>query len=65
MEGEYLPYDETTAMKLAKDLYRGSGGDTEKAKQMAQYLMNQVVANIDAHAKRVQMKKVSGETFNG
>lgn len=58
MVGEYLPYDDSTAMKLAKDLYRGSNGDINKAKAMLKYLMNQVESNIDKYASHMQTKRV-------
>lgn len=64
MEGELLPYDESTAMQLAKDLLRGAKGDAGKAKQMAQYMIQQVIGNIDAHAKRVKMKTTTGERIS-
>ncbi len=58
MVGEYLPYDNSTAMKLAKDLYRGSNGDVSKAKAMLKYLANQVELNIDKYARELQTKRV-------
>jgi len=61
---EHIPFDGSMPMKLARDLYRGSKGDVETAKKMAQYLYQQIVGNIDKHAKKVGTKRIKGSQIS-
>lgn len=61
---DFIDYDDSTPMKLAKDIYRGSGGDVEKAKAMANLLRQQILKNIDKHHKMATMQRVGGEQRN-
>jgi hypothetical protein len=64
MVGQLMPYDESTAMRLAKDLYRGSGGDVEKARRMLRYFANQVSGNLDKYDRQIRMKRVKGQKMD-
>lgn len=56
--GDYIPYEESTPMQLAKELYRGSGGDVDKAKKMADGLAQKIKQHIDSHHEMVSMRRV-------
>ncbi len=56
--GELIPYDDSTAMRLAKEIYRGSGGDVEKARNMTNALRQQILKNIEKHDKMASMSRV-------
>lgn len=60
LTGQLIPFNTDTAMKLAKEFYRGANGDPDKAKQLLKYFSQQVAANIDKHEKNVKMKRVTG-----
>lgn len=61
LEGEYLPWDESTNAALARQFLRATKGDENKAMKMAEYFHQQLLTNIQKHAKaRWQMKSVGG-----
>lgn len=59
LEGEFLPWDVSTNASLARQFLRATKGDVDKATKMANYFHQQLVTNIQKHAKaRWQMKSV-------
>lgn len=61
LEGEYLPWDESTNASLARQFLRATKGDENKAMKMAEYFHQQLLTNIQKHAKaRWQMKSIGG-----
>jgi len=57
---EVIPYDDSTSMKLAKQLYRAANGDLEKAKAMANGLRQGILKSLEKHHKMATMQRVGG-----
>lgn len=57
--GEIGIYDDSTAMKLARDLYSGSGGDVEKARKMARGFFSKIDKKITAYDQMSKMRHVN------
>lgn len=54
-----LLHDDSTAMRIAKELHRGSGGDVEKARKMARVLFSSVDRKIAAYDQMSKMQHVN------
>lgn len=55
---EYIPFDNSTAMKIAKQLYRASNGDVKKAKKMADGMRKDILQKIEDFDKLIKTRRV-------
>lgn len=56
---EYIPYDDSTTMKIAKQLYRASNGNVKKAKKMADGMRKDILQKIEDFDKLMKTRRVS------
>lgn len=61
MMGDYQQYDDSTAMKLAKQFLRGSKCDVKKANMLADRFANEIKNKIARHGKMMCMRRTDGE----
>ena len=57
--GDFIPYDETNSAELAKEFWRMSNGDLQKAIKLADSYRNLLVFKIKAHAGKQGVKRIS------
>lgn len=58
IQGDFLPYDETNSMELAKEFWRMSDGDLKKALKLADNYASLLKFKIKAHAGKQSIKRV-------